>query len=75
MGECAWRYAGFLNIFLALRRFDPKNEALLEAVVKQARTTKHPWLTACDANMSPKKADVHRGANGIIDMQIKRPKR
>ena len=31
----------------------PRNEALLDAVVKQARTTKHPWLIACDANMSP----------------------
>ena len=27
----------------------PRNEALLEAVLKQARTTRHPWLTACDA--------------------------
>ena len=30
-----------------------ENEVLLEAVLKRARTTKHPWLTACDANMSP----------------------
>ena len=30
-----------------------RNEALLEAVLKRARTTKHPWLIACDANMSP----------------------
>ena len=28
-----------------------RNEALLEAVRKQARTTRHPWLIACDANM------------------------
>ena len=27
----------------------PRNEALLEAVVKQANTTRHPWLVACDA--------------------------
>ena len=27
----------------------PRNEALLEAVLKQARTTRHPWLIACDA--------------------------
>ena len=27
--------------------------ALLEAVLKRTRTTKHPWLIACDANMSP----------------------
>ena len=32
----------------------PRNEALLEAVLKkQARTTRHPWLIACDANMCP----------------------
>ena len=31
----------------------PRNEALLEAVLKRTRTTKHPWLMACDANMSP----------------------
>ena len=30
-----------------------RNEALLEAVLKQARTTRHPWLIACDANMCP----------------------
>ena len=30
----------------------PRNEALLEAVLKRTRTTKHPWLIACDANMS-----------------------
>ena len=31
----------------------PRNEALLEAVLKQARTTRDPWLIACDANMCP----------------------
>ena len=30
-----------------------RNEALMEAVVKQARTTRHPWLIACDANICP----------------------
>ena len=25
----------------------------MEAVVKQARATRHPWLVACDANMNP----------------------
>ena len=29
-----------------------RTEALLEAVMKRSRTTKHPWLLACDANMS-----------------------
>ena len=27
-----------------------RNEALLEAVMKRTRTTKHPWLMVCDAN-------------------------
>ena len=31
----------------------PRNEALLEAVLKRTGTTKNPWLIACDANMSP----------------------
>ena len=31
--------------------WSPRNEAL-EAVLKRARTTRHPWLTACDAHMS-----------------------
>ena len=30
-----------------------RNEALLEAVLKQTGTTRHPWLIACDANMCP----------------------
>ena len=33
--------------------WSPRNEAIPEAVLKRARTTEHPWLTACDANMSP----------------------
>ena len=31
----------------------PRNDAVRAAVLKRARTTKHPWLIACDANMSP----------------------
>ena len=31
----------------------PRNEALLGAVLEQAKTTRHPWLIACDANMCP----------------------
>ena len=30
-----------------------RNEALLDAVLKRTRTTKHPCLIACDANMRP----------------------
>ena len=32
---------------------DAENEALMEAVVMQARITRHPWLVACDANTDP----------------------
>ena len=28
-----------------------RNEALREAVVKQAKATRHPWLIACDAHL------------------------
>ena len=31
----------------------PRNEALLEALMKQATVTRHQWLVACDANMCP----------------------
>ena len=32
----------------------PRNDAfLMEAAVKQVRTTRHRWLIACDANMCP----------------------
>ena len=40
---CLWHSEGWSS----------RNEALLEAVLKRNRTTKHPWLIACDANMSP----------------------
>ena len=30
-----------------------RNEAILEAVLKRARATKHPWLVACDADLCP----------------------
>ena len=35
----------------------PRNEALLEAVLKQARTTRHPWTIARDANMCPEDSE------------------
>ena len=31
----------------------PRNEDLMEAVVRQAKVTRQPWLVACDANMCP----------------------
>ena len=50
MGECRRRIACFLY-FWHSGGWTPRTEALLEAVLKQARTTRHPWLMACDANM------------------------
>ena len=43
----------FSVVFWHSDGWTPKNEALLEAVLKQATTTRHPWLKACDANMCP----------------------
>ena len=43
----------FAAYFWHTEGWSPRNEAILEAVLKRARTTKHPWLIACDANMSP----------------------
>ena len=43
----------FSLYFWCSEGWTPRNEALLEAVLKQARVTRHPWLVACDANMSP----------------------
>ena len=37
--------------------WSPRNKAILEAVLKRARATKHPWLIACDADMSPEDFD------------------
>ena len=48
---------GGMRIFAAFFwhsvRWSPRNEAILEAVLKRARTTTQPWLIACDANMGP----------------------
>ena len=44
----------FAACFWHTEGWSPRNEAILEAVLKSARTTKHPWLTACDANVTPK---------------------
>ena len=43
----------FAAFFWHTEGWSPRNEAILEAVLKRTRTTKHPWLTACDATMSP----------------------
>ena len=48
----AWQHVrGELRVFPVYfwhsEGWTPRNEALLEAVLKQARTTRHPWLTAC----------------------------
>ena len=41
------------HTFWLTEGWTPRNEAILEAVLKRARATEHPWLEACDANMSP----------------------
>ena len=59
----------------------PRNEALLEAVVKQAQTTRHPWLAAGDAKHVPrrrreepvvsKESDAGSGSGRSVHMQVK----
>ena len=53
--ECQERFAIFAVYAWRPDWWTPRNEALVDAVVKQARTTRHPWLVACDANMDSKK--------------------
>ena len=63
----------------------PRHEALLEAVLKQTRTTRHPWLIPCDANMCPedsetslcvpKGPDACGGSKRSIYVQVVRPRR
>ena len=31
----------------------PRDEALMEAVIEQTRTTRHPWMVASDDKMNP----------------------
>ena len=59
-----------------------RNEALLETVLKRTRTTKHPWLIACDANMSPEDFETSlwfsemsnacNSSSRSVDVQIKK---
>ena len=55
----------------------PRNEALHEAVVKQAKTTRHPWLEAGDANTCPenfeKSAHEIEGSECMQWLRKKRP--
>ena len=85
MVKCTRRFACFLRVLLALRRLDPRKEALLEALLKQAKVTRHPWLVACDANMCPedfekeslvpKRTDACSGSGRSVHVQVKRPER
>ena len=43
----------FAVFFWHTEAWSPRDEAILEAVLKRTRATKHPWLIACDADMSP----------------------
>ena len=42
MGECARRYASLFRKHLALGGWTPRNEALMEIVVKHVRTSQAP---------------------------------
>ena len=53
MGECQRDLRIFSVYFWHSDGWTPRNEAIIEAVLKRARTTKHPWLIACDAHISP----------------------
>ena len=43
----------FAAYFWHTEGWTPRHEAILEAVLERARATKHSWLVACDADMSP----------------------
>ena len=43
----------FAAYFWHMEGWTRRIEAILEAVLKRARATTHPWLVACDANTSP----------------------
>ena len=43
----------FFVYFWHSEGWTPRNEAIVGAVLKRARATKHSWLIARDANMSP----------------------
>ena len=65
--------------------WSPRNEAILEAVLKRARTTKHPWLMTCDANMSARRisrkplvserSKACDSTRGSVNVQIKKCQR
>ena len=40
----------FEKYFWQTESWTPRNEAFMEVVVKQVRTTKQPWLIACNAD-------------------------
>ena len=47
------RFRIFSVYFWHSEGWSSRNEALMEAVLKRTRITKHLRLTACDADMSP----------------------
>ena len=67
MAACFWHTEGWT----------PRHEAILEAVLKRAQATKHPWLVALDAKMSP--GDFAKSlwfrkdrTRGSFNMQVKK---
>ena len=79
MGECQRKLRIFSVYFW---HSDAENEAILAAVLKRARTTKHPWLIACGANISPQDSEKRQwfrndrmhsiAPEGSVDVQIKK---
>ena len=64
MGKCARRYASFFGVLLALRRLDPEERSRAGGSVEVRRVTRHPWLVACDAIMSPVEIEKASGFRG-----------
>ena len=62
----------FLVYFWHSEGWAPRNEALLEAVVRQAKVTRHSWLVAFDANMSTEDFEkslwLHRELMHVVEM-------
>ena len=64
--ECQRRFVGFFAVYVWPSEGGlPRNEAMMEAMVNLARTTRLLWLMACDANVrtnrGSKKSNIGTG--------------